>query len=175
MRILETVALTPHSTPPHRVIAMPIIRSFGVRSNVFPVTTRFLPCTSLRSSHTVHAYMSFYHTSHVRFGRNGHMEQRLMGRRVRFTRNGHTEYGFWIANVRFGRIGHVGVRGCVAMRHAKCRTSRRGASGILLRGYSNDRAITCCADDAVAASHHRPIPAPQQPQSCPSHWNRCWR
>ena len=106
MRILETVALTPHSTPPHRVIAMPIIRSFGVRSNVFPVTTRFLPCTSLRSSHTVHAYMSFYHTSHVRFGRNGHMEQRLMGRCVRFTRNGHTEYGFWIANVRFGRIGH---------------------------------------------------------------------
>ena len=104
-----------------------------------------------------------------------HMEQRLMGRCVRFTRNGHTEYGFWIANVRFGRIGHVGVRGCVAMRHAKCRTSRRGASGILLRGYSNDRAITCCADDAVAASHHRPIPAPQQPQSCPSHWNRCWR
>lgn len=42
MRILETVALTPHSTPPHRVIAMPIIRSFGVRSNVFP-PLRLLP------------------------------------------------------------------------------------------------------------------------------------
>ena len=67
MRILETVALTPHSTPPHRVIAMPIIRSFGVRSNVFSATAA--PSPSLfahRTPYTPHVSCSGSRSQTVR-------------------------------------------------------------------------------------------------------------